>query len=141
MALAIMGIDQWVQGRNDSDITVKYCAISCKQRSGLLAVSPADIDAKTRVILQKLLQALAIKTSKQYVLDAKHDCIWIMGTSLASSLTGVDQDYLQWQSQTVLLPRQSTRIIVTPSLTSMQDDMSLKKLVWKTLSSYFLQST
>ena len=133
-ALTIIGIDQWVQAASEIAVEAKYCGIHYGQQSGLLAVSPEDIDAKTRVTLQKLLQALQVKTSKQYTIEANHDCIWIMGTSLASSLTGVDQDYLQWQSQAATLPGKQTHLMVTPSLTAMQDDIALKKLVWKELS-------
>lgn len=137
-ALTIIGIDQWVQPASETAVEAKYCGIRYGQQSGLLAVSPVDINEKTRVTLQKLLQALQVKTSRQYTVEADHDCVWIMGTSLASNLTGVEQDYAQWQSQAVTLPGKQTHLIVTPSLTAMQDDIALKKLVWKELSAYFL---
>jgi len=136
-ALTIMGIEQWVQMAHEP-VKVKYCGIQYAAGSGLLAVSPLDIDATTRVTLHKLLQALHIKTSKQYTLEAEHDCVWVMGTSLAASLTGLEQDYAAWQSSVMTLPGKKTRLVVTPSLTEMQDDIALKKLVWKALSSYFL---
>ena len=137
-ALTIIGIDQWVQLTSETAVEAKYCGIRYGQRSGLLAVSPVDINEKTRVTLQKLLQALQVKTTRQYTIEANHDGVWIIGTSLASSLTGVEQDYAQWQSQTATLPGKHARLIVTPSLTAMQDDIALKKLVWKELSAYFL---
>ncbi|MBT4885253.1 MAG: hypothetical protein HON55_03770 [Legionellales bacterium] len=135
LALSLMDIDCWQAKTAQSSI--KLCLLKSSRSSGLLAVNVDDINSKTRVLLQKILTALNLKTNKEYKLEDRHDFILIFGVDAASDLTDNSLSYESWRAQEHYLVNEQTRVIVCPALNMLLENPAYKKQIWQDLSSYF----
>ena len=135
LALSLMNIDYWQAKATHSSI--KLCLLESSASSGLLAVNADDINSKTRVLLQKILAALKLKTNKEYDLECSYDFVLIFGVNVASDLTGESSSYENWNLQKNYLTNGKTRVLVCPDLTQLLENPAYKKQIWQDLSSYF----